>query len=537
MNKIIYTLLVWFAFVATLDAQTCGRRYRERVFNSVQVYRDVIYSRDAPKIIGAALGVETTLPFDLVMDIRTPPPTDTVTKRPAFIMAFGGGFVDIAFMGSTVLVGTMDNEDVQALADTLAHWGYVTACIEYRTGFDVLSRTSIMRAVWRGSQDISAGVRFLRKNADWFGIDEEKVFIGGSSAGAFSCLHSTFIDGSERIPESYEQTPILMGDLGDLHSRPIEELTAFNPFASNTVLGDDVDSIANGIAAFWGALGDTNWIAGANKAPVIMFHGDEDLIVDAECAQPFSSLILVAPVTCGSIVLDTAMRNRNVAHELHVAQGEGHEYWGALNGDWLPSGPNAYWGDMIDKTATFFYEIMRPATPTISGTNVSQHGQVQTYTINNPLPGATYCWDVQNGTILNPPQNGSSVQILWNTSGTLGRVKAICSDRSEVASLQRVYNVNLTPVNVSEYETAVGLQLFPNPTQAQVAVKFQSYKMGKSQIQIINQLGQVCEGKTVETALGENSLSLDLSHLPNGLYLFRLQQGAEAATQKLIIQR
>jgi len=144
---------------------------------------------------------------------------------------------------------------------------------------------------------------------------------------------------------------------------------------------------------------------------------------------------------------------------------------------------------------------------------------------------------VQNGTILNPPQNGSSVQILWNTSGTLGRVKAICSDRSEVASLQRVYNVNLTPVNVSEYETAVGLQLFPNPTQAQVAVKFQSYKMGKSQIQIINQLGQVCEGKTVETALGENSLSLDLSHLPNGLYLFRLQQGAEAATQKLIIQR
>ncbi len=536
MNKIIYLVLMWLTFATALDAQNCGRRYRERVFNSIQVYRDVIYSRDAPKIIGAALGIETTLPFDLVMDIRTPPPTDTVTKRPAFIMAFGGGFVDIAFMGSTVLVGTMDNEDVQALADTLAHWGYVTACIEYRTGFDVLSGTSILRAVWRGSQDISAGVRFLRKNSNWFGIDEQKIFISGSSAGAFSCLHSTFIDGNERIPQSYEQTPIIMGDLGEMHSRPIEELTAFNPFASNTVLGNDVDSIANGIAAYWGALGDTTWLSGSNKAPVIMFHGDGDLIVDAECAQPFSSLILVAPSTCGSTKLYPAMQNRNIDSELHIAQGEGHEYWGALNGDWLPSGPNAYWGDMIDKTATFFYDIMRPAAPTINGANLAQWGQIQTYTIANPLPGATYCWEVQNGTILNSPQNGSSVQIIWNTTSTLGRVKAISSDRSEVASLQRVYNVNLVPTNVTEYESNTGLEIYPNPSQAEFTVKFQTQELIPTQIQIVNQLGQVCVTKTIATVLGENNLSLNLADLPNGLYLFRLQSGANIATQKLIIQ-
>jgi acetyl esterase/lipase len=536
MYKILYIMLFLTAFISITSAQNCGRRYRERVFNSIQLYQDVVYSRDAPKITGAALGIETTLPYDLFMDIRTPPPTDTVTKRPAFIMAFGGGFVDIAFMGSTVLVGTMDNEDVQALADTLAHWGYVTACIEYRTGFDVLSRTSILRAVWRGSQDISAGVRFLRKNSDWFGIDEDKVFIGGSSAGGFSCLHSTFIDGLERIPESYEQTPIVMQDLGEMHSRPIEMLTAFNPFAANTVIGNDVDSIANGIASYWGALGDTNWLSGNNKAPVIMFHGTNDLIVDAQCAQPFSSLILVAPTTCGSVVLDTAMRNRNISHELHTASGEGHEYWGVLNGDWLPNGPNAYWVDIINKTTDYFYNIMRPTVPNINGTNVAVYNQVYTYTVTNHIAGASYCWEVENGTILNSPQNGTTVEILWNNTGTLARVKATRIDRSEVASLQRVYNVNLVmSINVTELTTISDLNIYPNPAQNLLNIAFTSASNLDYTINLLNSLGQRVHSRQLNANIGNNNYSLDICQLKAGLYVLQMQQEGKMISKKFIV--
>ena len=66
-----------------------------------------------------------------------PPVTDTVRNRPVVLLGHGGGFINVAFMGGTVMVGTMDNEDVQALADTLAHWGYIAAVIEYRLGFNL----------------------------------------------------------------------------------------------------------------------------------------------------------------------------------------------------------------------------------------------------------------------------------------------------------------------------------------------------------------------------------------------------------------
>jgi acetyl esterase/lipase len=537
---------IFFVGIFTqLSAQTsingCGQRYKQKVFNSIQIYRDVVYSKNAPKLLTASLGIETTYGRDLVMDVFMPPPTDTVTYRPAVILAHGGGFVDIAFMGGTVLVGTMENEDVQALADTLAHWGFVAACIEYRTGFDVLSSTSIMRAVWRGSQDISAGVRFFRKNHQWFGINPNQVFIGGSSAGAFACLHSTFIDGNERIPESYEQTPILMTDLGEMHSRPIEQLTGFNPFISNTVLGNDVDSIAKGIASYWGAIGDTAWLAGQNKAPVIMFHGDNDLVVDAECAQPFSGLILVAPTTCGSIKMDTPMTRNGILHETYIEPGQGHEYWGVTNGDWGASGPNAFWLPMIQQTTNFFYKLIQPATPNIVGALGAAPNSIHTYAIQNPSPNTKYCWQATNGTIININNRTDSVRVIWANANVIGQIKAQALDRAEVASLQRSVNiyVNSSVVSVEESNSQpFSVRAYPNPTQHSLFVELQtSSQSAPLEMSLWDMLGRCVYTQKINNPHAEQLLELPVSDFPVGTYLLQTTQAGHRQQLKFGIYR
>lgn len=540
-------LLLWASAEISAQGANCPRRYRERVFNSVQVYRDVVFSKDAPKLLTASLGIETTYNTDLVMDIYMPPPTDTVTNRPVVVLAHGGGFVNVAFMGGTVLVGTKDNEDIQALADTLAHWGYVAASVEYRTGFDVLSGTSIKRAVWRGSQDVSAAIRFFRKNRQWFGIDAQRVFVGGSSAGAFASLHATFVDGAERIPESFEQTPIVMTDLGDLHSRPVVELTGFNPFTGNNVLGNDVDSIAQGVVAYWGAIAETNMLIGNNQAPTIMFHGTDDIVVDAECAQPFSSLILVAPVTCGTIPMDSAMSAIGLQHETYLEQGEGHEYWGALNGDWLSSGPNAFWRDMIEKTSWFFHKLMRPATPQISGAGAAQPQSIQTYSIVNPPANMRYCWEVTNGTIVgNPPANATSIQVLWSAQQGLGSVRVSAIDVAEAVSLQRVYNVNvnINAIGIEENSAEGSAQLLvaPNPvpdgsaltlrwtdgrTDTENPVNITLYDLHARRIYTI-------EIPAADLLTGA-ALPLP-ADLPAGIYSLHWQQGTRQGVQKLMLQ-
>jgi acetyl esterase/lipase len=544
MSRIVLLFLLSVTLLGELSAQ-CGTRYNSRYFNSIQVFRDVEYSLNAPALIGATITTETTINKDLVMDIFMPPVSDTVSQRPVVVLAHGGGFINVAFMGGTVLVGTMKNEDIQALADTLAHWGFVTASIEYRLGFNILSPSSLKRAVWRGAQDMSAAIRFFRKNAAWFNIDPDRVFAGGSSAGAFCALHSTFVDHTERLAETYELVPLLKKDLGALHSRPVVELTSFNPFSGTSVLGDDVDSIPQGIPSYWGAIADLGFIAhGNNKAPVVLFHGTNDLIVNYKSGKPFSGIVLTAPNTHGTYLMDSLMNVMNMPHNAYFAPGEGHEYWGALNGDWLPSGPNAYWPSIIEKTTDYLYEIMRPASPTINGPDSVLPTTNYTYSIVNPNPNYNYCWEVTGGVIVSPVVNAATVEVEFFNTTIQGFVAARAVDAAQVASGSALkYSVVNTSVGVDRISNAtIGVQIQPNPASAycQVLIKIEKeavkvdWRQGSS-IQLFNALGQNVLTKSIELSVGNNEERLDLRNIPTGVYRILVRTERSHVVQTLVV--
>ena len=524
MRLVLLLHLLLLIITQDLFAQ-CGTRYKERYFNNIQVFRDVVYSEDAPALIGATLTTETTIPKDLVMDVFMPPATDVITKRPVVILAHGGGFINVAFMGGTLLVGTMDNDDVQALADTLAHWGFVTASIEYRLGFNPASASSLKRAVWRGAQDMSAAVRFFRKNATWFGIDSEKVFVGGSSAGAFCAIHSTFVDNAERLPESYQLVPIFKKDLGALHSRPIVELTSFNPFNGNPVVGNDVDSIPIGVAAYWGAIADLDWLhQGSNKAPMIMFHGTGDAVVSYQCNRPFANVILTAPVTCGSYMMDSVMTAHNMPHEVHFENAAGHEYWGALNGNWLPAGPNAFWADIIQKTADYFYPLMQPAKPSITGIATANPTTNYTYSINNPLPNHSYCWKVDGGVMVSPVTNGSTIEVQFYNTTTQGVVTARAVNESQVASDVDSMEVTvLSNVSINAITSPIqSLRFYPNPALEDGWLTLSAKRPFKTTLMIVNSVGQLMVEQALFLKEGKNTLELSLKDLPQGIYMVKV---------------
>ncbi|WCL81905.1 carboxylesterase family protein [Saprospira sp. CCB-QB6] len=512
----ISTLLFLSFLPFLLKAQDClGKRYQERIFSSVQVFQEVVYSQDAPSLLGSSFGAETTFDQDLVMDIYMPPPTDTVRNRPVVILAHGGGFVNIFFMGGTTLVGTKDNEDVQALADTLAHWGFVAASIQYRTGFDPANGSSVKRAVWRGSQDISAGIRFFRKNAQWFGIDPHKVFVGGSSAGAFACLHAAFVEESERIPESYEQN-LFTDDLGSLHSRPVVELTGFNPFMGSNVAAQDVDSIPLAVASYWGAIADLDMLSGNNQAPVIFFHGDQDAIVDVDCARPFSSILLTAPVVCGSRPMDSVLTALNVPHQTQIEAGEGHEYWGVNNGDWGSNGPNSFWLPMIEQTAAFFYAQMRPAAPQIQGPVAAAPQQAVTYSVTQPQVGEHYCWSVQNGQIINQNANGSQVEIEFDAGHSSAQISLTAEDEAQLISLPRQKGINLQ-TSLANLSTAQSFyRVYPQPARQHLQIEGPAQE--EQQLELYDALGRL-----LRQAQFMGQTQYFVGDLPAGQYYLRLK--------------
>ena len=179
---------------------------------------------------------------------------------------------------------------------------------------------------------------------------------------------------------------------------------------------------------------------------------------------------------CGSYVIDSVLTANNKVHQAFYAAGEGHEYWGALNGEWLPSGPNAFFFDIIDKTALFFYEFMRPSIPIIVGPDSIQQGQVYTYSISNSQPGDEFCWDIIGGTIL---QSGSaSVDVYASSTSSNLIVTAQRMDRSDIMSEKGLFiSYPIQQVSVNELEQE-RLRIYPNPVKD--ILQFEGDFFGKS---------------------------------------------------------
>ena len=147
-------------------------RYRDQVFGSASVTRDVTYG-NAPDLEGNNV--------ELKLDVYQPA-GDTVTRRPAFVWVHGGGFT------------TGDKASGQSKATYFARLGYVVVSINYRLlspdgcGGNPDPTPVCETAALAAQHDAQAAVRFLRRYADTYGVDPDRIAIGGGSAGAVTSL-------------------------------------------------------------------------------------------------------------------------------------------------------------------------------------------------------------------------------------------------------------------------------------------------------------------------------------------------------------
>jgi len=318
MARLLLTVII----INTLISQ--NTRYLDEVFDNVTITEDVVYG-NAPDLPFIFLFEWNTVDIDLDMDIYEPA-GDTLSNRPAIVFLHTGAF----FSGHNEL------DDVVDLSITSAKRGYVAVNINYRLGLNILSTYSGERAVYRGVQDASAAIRYLREFHEELRIDPDNIFIWGSSAGSFIGLHLAYSQEDERPEASYGS-----GNDPDLGCIDCEG----NDYIHN--------SRPNALVSCWGAIGDLEWIDPEDNIPTIMFHGTLDPIVPFNSGFPFT-IDVALPIVYGSNSIHSKLNELNIENELHIGQGELHEYWGALNGNWF-GGPNEYYTQITNDSYSFLY--------------------------------------------------------------------------------------------------------------------------------------------------------------------------------------
>jgi para-nitrobenzyl esterase len=293
--RIFFYVVLTTLFSLNLPAQTgvgCdGARYRYRVFDDISVDYDIPYGNNI-----SATGSSTSL----VMDIYQPV-GDVVNNRPVVVVAHGGFF----------LGGSNNGLDVVPLCEDLARMGYVAASISYRLGienfFDLES--SIQEAAFRGIQDAKAAVRYLRKShaieGNIWGIDPERIVLGGSSAGGFIALHAAYVDDLSEVPSTvnFNANGLSGGIEGDSGS----------PGYSSELLS---------IFSISGAIGDVAWIS-EGDIPVVSTHGTNDGTVPFGTGYVQLSGINVTVVD-GSEIIHSTTDLLGIDNCFHTFPGAGH---------------------------------------------------------------------------------------------------------------------------------------------------------------------------------------------------------------------
>ena len=233
-----------YSSLAQEDEACDGHRYRYLIYDDFQKIEDVVYGANLDS------GGDTLV---LDMDVYLPPVEDTVTNRPIAVVAHGGFF----------MIGNNEMFDVVPLCEDLAKMGYVAVSINYRLGVDNIFQLqqSLQEAVLRGVHDGKASVRFVRKvyeeEGNPWGIDPNRILLGGSSAGAFIALHAAYVDLDEVQDIIDMSDPGLGGGL---------EGNSGNPGYSSEVLS---------VFSMSGAIGNKDWIEDGD-VPVVSTHGTDD---------------------------------------------------------------------------------------------------------------------------------------------------------------------------------------------------------------------------------------------------------------------
>lgn len=243
----------------------------------------------------------------LAMDVYLPEDGGR-NQRPLFVMIHGGAFYN----------GDKAEPEFEGWCRYFASLGYVAASINYRMGFRLLS-DEVERAGYRALQDANAAVRYLVAQ-DRYGVDPQRVFVAGTSAGAITALNLAFMCEKDR-PKSSRGG--VVGDiLGLFGSNPVDEgpIDKINPF-------DTTAFRIRAVGNMWGALSDISLLGNANVS-LISFHSKNDPIVPYGYDHPFRSLFKDKPFEplngvvfnkmYGSGIIDQRARTLGYRSQLHT---------------------------------------------------------------------------------------------------------------------------------------------------------------------------------------------------------------------------
>lgn len=228
----------------------------------IKLVQNIIYSKAG----GEELPMTLFLPWNLDDE------NIKAEKKPLIVFVQGSAWT------------TPDREFEIPQLSAFARSGYIVATIEHRSSLNGHAFPAFL-------QDAKCAIRYLRANADKYGIDSERVAIWGTSSGGNNALlvgltgdvpefkteeYAEYSDKVCAVVECFGPT-----DLPAMSSMPDDEEPAISDiqYIMNGLCGGDMEKLPEVMMA----MSPINYVEkGKDVPPFLLIHGDNDPIVPYE---------------------------------------------------------------------------------------------------------------------------------------------------------------------------------------------------------------------------------------------------------------
>ncbi len=305
MKKLVLKLTLLSSFAIASFASFAQNRYVNDVFSDVTKTANIEY--DSNRSVNILYGYPGQLPIitaRLKCDIYAPT-GDTIVKRPVVIIAHTGSYLPAIV--NRQATGSKDDSAVVEMCTRLAKKGYVAVAMNYRLGWNPqatvaeVATEQLLKATYRAAQDVTNCIRFLRINANTYGIDTSKIIVGGQGTGGYVALALGSIDRRSEIEDNIkfmrgaDASPMVNVDtLGDWKGIGGLALPSY-PYYYNYSGDPAVSGNAHMIFNYGGAMGDLAWLE-ASSLPVVGLHVKTDVFA------PYNTGNVVVPTTGVTVI-------------------------------------------------------------------------------------------------------------------------------------------------------------------------------------------------------------------------------------------
>jgi acetyl esterase/lipase len=240
----------------------------------------------------------------LRMDVYSMPEAG---PRPAVVFVHGGAW------SFGIKRATDAYADFPGLLADLARQGFVVAAVEYRLSGEAPFPAAAL--------DIKAAVRFLRKNAEEFGVDPDRIGVWGGSAGAhLAGMAAMSCDAPDLQPEVAELADVsdcIQAFVGWYGPYDIDTMLARTLAISTSgaeMSSTDKASIEGGFTFFGCADGICPEGLGATASPLmrvdptdppaLLIHGTADTLVPHSQSEAMQAALQAAGVQVDIVLID-----------------------------------------------------------------------------------------------------------------------------------------------------------------------------------------------------------------------------------------